>query len=422
MKIKRRNKAFALVILMAAIALAGCGTSTDSSVKTDMAMEAAADPYVTADSSTMADFNAEQLEKQNEETEAWSKAPNDMDATEMIEILCDDGEIISASVEPDGIIVLRYINGSNRTWDSTGTYAMTTFTVKLDCIDPSTGKVSNFRTFSSEDTYSCSLAPNGLGNNTTLSLMHFNSDLTQMVATLTLEDGSVHVGWIDESGRFTDVSAMITTGDDFGALINHSNPCFGPGGYFYFRDSTNSNIQEKRVPLSNLTVSAVETLIDDVDYAGVPLYPYPDGTVLDTVWDEDYYYDESMTYSAKGNFFDDWISQSECVGIDGNIIYKYLLSGLEEGNGFDYWYNEKIAIVPEIKGRTNQYPVVSPDGTQVAFLSTLTTGTDTSPYLYTVSVDGGDPVKVSTDYIFDNTPVYFNFVSSFYTTLLLTWK
>lgn len=351
----------------------------------------------------------------------------EVDAFNIFSTLCAEGYIVSAPVAPEGIIVLSYSNNSPYpyyNWSSTGTYKFTPFTISLDCIDPDTGAVRHLRTFSSEETHSCSLATNGLGSNTTLSLMHFNSDLTHLTATLTLQDGSVHVGWIDENGEFTDVSAKITAdAGDFGALTKHSNPCFGPGGYFYFRDSTNSNVQDKRVPLHNLTVSAVETLNDDVHYKGLPVYPYPDGTLKDGDIMK-FYYDESMTYPVTAGYFKDWISLSECVGIDDNIIYKYTLSGNEQRSAldFDYWYNEKIALIPDIKGRENRNPVVSPDGTRVAFLSALTTGADNAPYLYIVSADGGNPVKVSTDYAFSDTNVYTSWVDGFYSTFLLTWE
>lgn len=460
---KKIKWAFVAFILIIGIALRGCGTSSESSTYTDEAPAVADDAAI--DNGTMADFNEEQLKKQAEEAETWVKAPNDADISELtidevidnvlnyaesegmiivdedsindiIELmyitegydafeifqhLCNDGKIVSVPIAPEGIIVLSY-NGPTVAFSSFENNKGKAITVNLDCINPDTGDVQHLRTFYSEDAYRCYPGFNGLGANTTLSLMHFNSDLTQMTAAVTLDDGSIHVGWIEENGKFTDVSAMVTadTGD-FSALTNHSNPCFGPKGYFYFRDSTNSNVQDKRVPLDNLTVSAVETLVDDVDYLGLPLYPFPDGTVEDTIWDKNYYYDESMTYPVKGNFFDDWISQSECVGIyNDNIIYKYSLSGIDDG--FDSWYDEKIAIVPDIKGRTNRNPVVSPDRTKVAFLSALTTGTDTSPYLYIVPVDGDNPVKVSTNYVFSDATVFTSYSGGFNSTILLAWE
>lgn len=65
------------------------------------------------------------------------------------------------------------------------------------------------------------------------------------------------------------------------------------------------------------------------------------------------------------------------------------------------WYSEKTPLTPDIKGRECRNAVVSPDKSEVAFLSSLTTGTDTNYYLFTIPVDGGNPVKVQTDYQFN---------------------
>lgn len=463
LKMAKKMLVLMMVGTLAILSLSGCGTS-----RLDIAATA---DVVAADSGAMADFHEEHLD---EETETWAKTPNDMEgvppiATEpaldeimenvfkyaenvdMMAVytnnikdmyyaessdalnikLSNMGETAIVSIVPKGIIALSYAVPTSigkYNWASTGTYKCTPFTVSLDCINPDTGEVQHLRTFSSEDTLSCSLAQNGLGRNAVLARMHFNSDFTQLTATLTLEDGSVHVGWIDESGKFTDVSAKVTVdAGDFGALTKHSNPCFGPGGYFYFRDSTNSNVQDKRVPLNNLTASAVETVVEDAKIFGnPPLHILPDGTVgeAENFWW--YYYDKNMEYPAYRGDFSDWISPSECVGTDDGMIYKYTLSG--DDDNLDSWYSDKTELVPNIKGRINGNPAVSPDGTKVAFLSELNDGTDRRPYLYIVPVAGGNPVKVSTNYMFDNFNVDFGggFIRGdkkyCYNNILLMWE
>lgn len=318
----------------------------------------------------------------------------------------------------DGIVVFKISYGSVYNYRSTGKFMYQAFTAELDSIDPETGAVTHLRTFSSEDTHSCSAALNGVGGTRRRALMDFSADLSKMTAKLTLEDGSEHVGWIDEKGNFTDVSQMVTPdAGDFGALTKHSNPCFGPDNYFYFRDLTNATTsgwstkgaQIKRVPLDNLTISAVETIVEDDQSPTYAIYFLPDGSVdpESGYWE---YYDEVMTYPARcggmSNHLTDWISENEGIGahvIDQApvtyMIYKYTLNGIKDA---DKWYSERIPLVPSVTGRSNWNPILSPDKSQVAFLSKLTTGTDTSPYLYIVPVDGGDPVKVPTDYTFDN--------------------
>ena len=49
---------------------------------------------------------------------------------------------------------------------------------------------------------------------------------------------------------------------------------------------------------------------------GVGIYPYPDGTVVDSSSAMQEFSDVSMTYVANSNFFNDWISASEFVGSD----------------------------------------------------------------------------------------------------------
>lgn len=293
---------------------------------------------------------------------------------------------------PDGIIVLKYTYGERRYWKDTNQYAFDTFTVNLDSIDPNTGDVQHFRTFSSKDTDSCGMADNGMLRNSEQARMHFNADFTWLTAEKTLADGSVHVGWIDENGYFTDVSAMVTddTGD-FGGLTIHSNPCFGPNDYFYFKDKSEANVKIKRVPLNHLAVSAVEVVDEDGSDKGF-LTPLPDGSAKSGMWICDYYYDENMQYPAPGSIFEDWISPFECVGTDDGRVVKY---SLDENGEQDH-----TELTPEIKDRWCDNPVVSPDASEIAFLSYLTVGGDQSYYLYTVPVDGGSPVKVSTDYTF----------------------
>lgn len=455
---KRRIAAVLLAMTIGAV-IAGCATSGDSSAET---ATPAIDTTAMTDNTAMDDSYDEPSENQvetetiapdNMETEEAPVAEptldevlndvlnyveregmiivdedsiNDLielmyiaegpDALNIFNQLCADGQIVTAPVEPEGIIVFTY-NGSNVAFSYK---EGETVTISLDCINPDNGYVSHLRTFYFENANRCYPAFNGLSVNATQARMHFNSDFTQMTAMATLEDGSVHVGWIDKNGKFTDVSALVTAdAGDFGGLTNHSYPCFGPGGYFYFRDETSSNVQVKRAPLDNLTVSAVETLIEKEHYKAAILSPLPNGTAEDDT-DKWFYYNEEMAYPARGGCFADWISPSECVGVEGNIIYKYNLR--ETTRNIFTWNDEKTALIPDIKGRNNWGIIVSPDASRIAFLSALTEGTDTAPYLYTVPISGGDPTKVSTDFYFDGRVNYENFSRGFRSSCLIAWK
>lgn len=331
--------------------------------------------------------------------QAWYDAGED-DPAAIFQLLKEQ-EVFRAPSQA-GILVVRVTSGSSYRYKSTGTSKCTTFTLALDCIDPESGAVSRLKTFSSEETHSCSLAYNGLGLNTVQTRLHFSQDLSKVAAELTMEDGTEHVGWLDESGSFTDVTARIAVSSDFGGLLKHRSPCFGPDGYLYFRDLTNTDAQIKRVPMDDLRPEAVEVVVEDDHFPGAVLTPFPDGSV-----DEDlsswYYYDASLSYPASGGEFADWISPDSCVGVRDGMIYRYTLSGQLEIFGWDL---EQTALVPEVKGRENTNPVVSPDGSQVAFLSRLTSGTDQAPHLFVVPLSGGEPRKIQTEYSFSSKGTY----------------
>lgn len=449
---KKISGTFVACVLIICMMLGGCGTSSDNITDAP-----AAD--VATDNDAIAESCEEQLKSQNEEVEIWEKAPNDIevvepvteptldevieavfnyaesegmvvagqiadikekiktlyiaeghDAFNIFQLLCDEGEFVAVSAEPQGILVLRYISEEPFSTKGEWKYEKSSaFTIKIDSINPDKGSVQNLRTFPiAGDNVKCCMSDNGLGKNVSQALALFNSDLTQMAVTKIMEDGSEHAGWIDEKGNYTDVSKMVTAdAGDFGGITKHGSPCFTPDNCFCFADFTGSTIQIKKVPLENLTESAVEIVASEFSYLDY-ISPLPNGTIdVDSVVSLNYsYYNEEMTFPARSGFFYDWISENQCVGVEKNMIYKYILSGNKDDGIRASWYNEKIELIPEIKGRENWNPVVSPGADRVAFLSKLIEGTDQSTYLYIVPTEGGNPVKVSVDYLFTNDMIY----------------
>lgn len=403
-------------ILAAALllTLAGCGSSSEAAADDIPAVSASTAP-VPAVSETPARPGLEEVSDQvfllaEEEglqgaedartrIRAWYDAGED-DPAAIYRLLKEQGVFRAPSQA--GILVVGVTEGSSYHYKSTGTNKCTTFTLTLDCIDPESGAVNRLRTFSSEETHSCSLAYNGLGINTAQTRLHFSRDLSKVAAELTMEDGTEHVGWMDESGSFTDVSAKIAVSSDFGGLLKHRTPCFGPDDYLYFRDLTNTDAQIKRVPMDDLRPEAVEVVVEDDHFPGAVLTPFPDGSV-DKELSSWYYYDANLSYPASGGVFADWISSDSCLGVKNDMIYHYTLSGMLDV--FD-WYLEQTALVPEVKGRENANPVASPDGSQVAFLSHLTSGADQAPHLFVVPLSGGEPRKIQTDYGFSSKGTY----------------
>lgn len=360
---KTRNNLVRGIILIGAMAfmLAGCGGSDKESTK---------------DSQTDATTEISIMEEDEYYDDTY-----DEEATEK------EGE---ADSYDKGLLIASWERGG---WN--GSYS--TFTVNLDIIDPDTGDVKHFRTFSTEDTQSCSEAQFSFGGSTTEALMSFSNDFSKMAAKNTMADGAQHVGWINQDGSFTDASEMVSMQTEFSAITNHSFPRFFDN-YLYYTDDSNNDLEGKRVPIDNLSPEAVETMIEDATYPASISHPLPDGSVTDSQRADYEYYDSKLRYVANSNFFTDWISEKECIGDDDKMIYKYILN--DDQSDSYHWYTKKIPLIPDVKGRVNWCGVVSPDCKNVAFLSRLTTETDGSAKLFLVSIDGGDPVEINTDYWF----------------------
>ena len=220
----------------------------------------------------------------------------------------------------------------------------------------------------------------------------YDKNYEHMTLDIQGNDGSRHVGWMDEAGNVTDVTAL-TWGDrgDFAGLPNQFSGCFGPGNYFYWYEE---GWIPYRVPLDNLTPGAVEQV---EQYMRL----YPDGTVFCQEKSGSqfgtYYTDASMReiMQDNGRYIRTWSQEMNAWLQNGNFIELYedtIRRGTSDGSAID--------IIPDIKDRWNINPVVSPDGSRIAFISSLRTlgkGVDHAGYVFTVPSGGGDPVKVSSD-------------------------
>lgn len=322
-----------------------------------------------------------------------------------------------ASLDGKGILAVSYEQGDLYNYTTSDSAKCVAGICNLDFIDPDTGDVSHFKTFSSLDTHSCTLSTRGLSSNTADALRSFSPDFTKMAASLTMEDGATHIGWIDENGDFTDVSAMITETSDFGALTKHDAPTF-VNGYLYFTDHTDS-YSSKRVPIDNISASAVETMIDHAVWRGIET-PRADGSVVDSTNIYEYY-DASLSHAAPQGIFTDWITDKECIGVENGMLYRYILNDDQSDLFFSNWYSDCIALVPRVNGRHNWCGVVSPEKDRVAFLSRLESGTDSTAHLFITSVSGNDePVEIYTDYQF---PSDFSIQNSYkYRVSLVDWR
>lgn len=275
------------------------------------------------------------------------------------------------------------------------------YNVQLTAIDPSTGDTTGIRTFATNGIegmhIQISTAPPRQ-----MKAQGFDSSLERVAARRKMPDGASHVGWIDLDGNFFDVSEKISEqSSDFGGLVKHTNPIFGPNDYFYFSIDIGGPGRNEmsicRVSLSTITPENVEVVDDSAD--GNDFLVHPDGSVKSI--SSTIYSDETMSYAANGNHLMDWVSENQFVGSIKKDYRLYLHEAAESAD--DSLFNNSISqtpITPDILDRVNFSAVVSPDKLEVAFLSYLSTGTDQSPSLFVVPVTGGEPAKIGSDYSF----------------------
>lgn len=325
------------------------------------------------------------------------------------------------TVEKEGIMILKITVGNNWNWDmdsSPQSVEFTDYTVYLDMLDPTTGEVKNYRTFTAGSLNKYIDIRASIIDNTAQAKWCFDDDYKKMAVTVNMGDGSRHVGWVNLDGDFTDVSEKVTTVSEFSGVIMHTGPYFGNNGYFYYHDGTSV----KRVPVDNLNESAVE----DMQETWKRYFICPNGSVSNAT---SYYYDSNMKYEVSNisDIFYDWISEREFVGqgesrytnSTNDMIYRYTLNGDES---VLYPYSEKIALIPRISGRRNCQPIVSPDKSQIAFLSALTTSTDNAPYLFIAPLgEEEEPKRVQTSYSFSPSELKSNLGYSKEQTWLLGW-
>ena len=198
-------------------------------------------------------------------------------------------------------------------------------------------------------------------------------------------NGEQHAGWIDTDGYFFDVTEALglQSKSDFEDPV-----CYRAVGFAYDVDWNEYFIYQRpgdngiygityyTVPVSNLSISAVE---EKLFYTHSE--PYTDttsGGYIGSVYDR---------YDITG-----WIDYNHCIA---NVLNR---SNLHSNSYIiDVTTDNYQTYIPETS-RSNWNGVLSPDGTQIAFMSSPQGGTDVS--IYTVPVSGGDPVRVNTEMSF----------------------
>lgn len=377
------KKKLIFISLIFALLLTGCGTATP---KQDSVAIAPTTERITEPAT-----NAPTTE------EPITEAPTTVEPT--TEKVIENKPVDISTLH--GILVYSQDQISGKTYNFAGTNVKlcTDFTVSIDLIDED-GNVTNVRKFTNEKTKSCNLADLG-GFSVQRLYQKFNSDLTKLVAKKELDNGEMHVGWIDLNGKFTDVSALVTEINDFSPLTIHETTGFGPDNYFYFADCSEDGADKyspnrvmKRVPIDNLVPEAVEVVLDKYSYNNA--YIAPDGSI-----DFSYqYFDATLSCPVSTIYSYDWLDVDTAVYAYTAHPQNPVVISTYDGTKNLRNVIDEIVIVDEVSGRLNTTPVFSPDKSRVAFLSGLTTEKGGTSSLYYVSVEGGTPTKINTNFLF----------------------
>lgn len=274
--------------------------------------------------------------------------------------------------------------------------------IQIGELDPSTGVVQVARNFTAVGGSAFAV-----DNFTSFFMrMSFDPQFHRVAATISNpSDGSEDVGWITDTGRFVDVTKAVTAaGSTFSGPTKNGGPAFGPDGAFYFVD-LNSR-KGFRVTSTNPTGPSDAVQIDGTaDSGNVQTWVFPNG-VVEFGWAGSIPLVQNLDKGLFGmGAVDDWLnattmlttaSDQSNIHLSDGVAFDPRGSGMCFGSGS--CKNER-ELLPAIADRQSYNPIASPDGTQVAFLSSLTHAT-AGPQLFIVPSDGGTPKLVTTNQVF----------------------
>jgi len=246
--------------------------------------------------------------------------------------------------------------------------------INISTIDPSTGAVVEVASFVFPDNVK------GSGS----SKARLAPDLTRFAALKTL-DGFTHAGWLDLNGNFTDVNAGAPEPDEFGGRPDSFSPLgFDGDGNFFFAERASGSIAENhgdsgyrvfKLPKGQSTMEAAELFTAD-------------SALSPGTWD----LDAAGNFQRYGTqclgFGGEWLNGQEFVFANGTQIYKK--NAAEDDTRCEQAVG--VPLLPQTNTSEVSNPIVSPDGSQVAFVRQ-------GAELWTVSSSGAErPSRVATDF------------------------
>lgn len=199
----------------------------------------------------------------------------------------------------------------------------------------------------------------------------FASDYSKIAVSMTdSQSGQSCAGWIDVNGGFFNVSEALgqLNRGDFDDPVAYLAVGFTDDGFFVYKQVSGSGVNGKSsyhyVPMDDVNPAEIR---DEIPFPG---------------------YDEDGLNLSKGVFSK--VTVSDYIG--GS---RYLINTSDGVSQiFDTATGEKTNYVPGTS-RFSWHGVLSPDGSQVAFMSQPKSGIEKD--IYIMPLEGGDPVKVPTD-------------------------
>lgn len=229
----------------------------------------------------------------------------------------------------------------------------------------------------------------------------FSPDYLSVVAIRSNSGGTgnstAHAGYLDESGDFHDISELVPSTSDFQSTSDGMSSFDQEGRYWFARRPATSSVYGSANDISSLYSIDQGNQVaksHSLDRANIG-----------------YSVDLSEPVSVSPGSYKRLVTTGEksCLGADDAFRAKDLCVAAFGGGAMDvdteiYVYTATIEGAGAQSGdsllgsnnRNVKTPIFSPDGKRIAFLAKDATGTDGFD-LYTISVDGGAPVKVPLD-------------------------
>lgn len=271
---------------------------------------------------------------------------------------------------------------------------------RIYTVDPESGATADVASFSATDPVTLTVGLH-VGEPAPRMRSSFDDDFGRAAARLNFEksNGSseLHAGWVDQSGEFTDASALVGDDSDFAESKKDLNPFFDPEGNFYF-----TRVQGGKFILYRYSEgdTAPQVYVERDDESDALEYVVPrKGEPFVTNLHDEYWFTESESCTpevTEGRKFYAVASAADvCVGLGGSTgeldIWKPAATEANSSFGSGWGGVDKFSgLLPE-NGRFVAEPVVDPQGKRVAFLSSEDEGAETLD-LFIVPTDGSKKI------------------------------